>query len=65
MATSVDIPSIYALTKADKLNRQETENAKRTIHAGLNISGPLLLTSAKSGLGMKELWAEIDKRLRM
>jgi GTP-binding protein len=63
--SQLDIPAIYALTKTDKLNRQETENAKRTIHAELNISGPLLLTSAKSGLGMKELWGEIGKRLRM
>jgi GTP-binding protein len=61
----LDIPAIYALTKTDKLNRQETENAKRTINAELGISEPLLLTSAKSGLGMKELWGEIGKRLRM
>ena len=58
-----DIPAIYALTKADKLNRGEAEKARQTIGAGLDISGPLLLTSAKNGLGMKELWSEIVKRI--
>jgi len=59
-----DIGAIYVLTKADKLNRQETEKAKRTISAELNLSGPPLLTSAKSGQGIKELWGEINKMLR-
>ena len=60
-----DIPAIYALTKADKLNRQEAERAQRGIHARLGIAAPLLLTSAKAGLGMKELWVEIGKRLKV
>ncbi len=55
-----DLPAIYALTKSDKLNRQETERARRAISTELNLTGPLLLTSAKSGLGMKELWSEIN-----
>ena len=59
-----DIPSIYALTKSDKLNRQETEKARRTIMAAMNIPEPLLLTSATSGQGIKELWGEINKMLR-
>jgi GTP-binding protein len=59
-----DIPAIYALTKADKMNRGEAEKARQAISAGLDISGPLLLTSAKNGLGMKELWGEITKRLK-
>jgi GTP-binding protein len=58
-----DIPAVYALTKADKLNRQETERARHAINAALDITGPLLITSAKSGLGMKELWGEIVKRI--
>ena len=57
------IPAIYALTKTDKLNRQETAVAARTVSAALNISGPLLVTSAKSGAGMKELWGEIVRRI--
>jgi GTP-binding protein len=58
-----ELPAIYALTKTDKLNRQETANAARTVSAALDLSGPLLVTSAKSGAGMKELWGEIVKRI--
>ncbi len=58
-----DIPTIYALTKSDKLNRQETEKARRAVSAELGLPEPLLLTSAKSGVGMKELWGEINRRL--
>jgi len=57
------IRAIYALTKSDKLNRQETERAKRDVHARLGINDPLILTSAKTGLGIKELWAEINRQL--
>ncbi len=60
-----DIPAIYALTKADKLNRQELERARRDISALLEPTDPLLLTSAKGGQGVKELWGEIMKRLRI
>ncbi len=58
-----DIPAIYALTKADKLNRREAERAQQEIHAHLGIEAPLLLTSAKAGLGIRELWTEIGKKL--
>ncbi|HYA86497.1 MAG TPA: ribosome biogenesis GTP-binding protein YihA/YsxC [Nitrospirota bacterium] len=58
-----NIPAIYALTKSDKLNRQETERAGRAVRAELGLTGPLILTSAKSGLGMKELWGEINSML--
>jgi GTP-binding protein len=58
-----NIPAIYALTKSDKLNRQETERARRAVGAELDLTEPLLLTSAKSGLGMKELWGEINTML--
>ena len=60
-----DIPAIYALTKADKLSRQEAERARRDILSRLGITDPLFLTSAKSGQGMKELWGEIQKRIKM
>jgi len=59
-----DIPAIYALTKIDKLNRQETDRARRTISAALGIADGLVLTSAKSGLGLKELWSAIVKKLK-
>ena len=58
-----DIPAIYALTKADKLNRQEAERARRKIFLHLGIIEPLILTSAKNGQGIKELWGEINKRI--
>jgi len=57
-----DIPAICALTKADKLSRQESERARRNIMERLELSD-LLLTSAKGGQGIKELWSEIGRRL--
>jgi len=58
-----DIPAIYALTKADKLKRQETVLACRSIQQRLGLATPLLLTSAKDGLGIRELMGEITRRL--
>lgn len=58
-----DIPVIYSLTKADKLNRQEADRALRSISTNLGIADSLILTSAKSGQGIKELWAGISKAL--
>jgi GTP-binding protein len=58
-----DIPVIYALTKADKLNRQETARARRGMSEALGIADDVVLTSARSGQGIKELWSEINKRL--
>jgi len=59
-----DIPAIYAVTKADKLNRQEAERARRNIFSRLEPTEPVLLTSAKNGQGIKELWGEINKKMR-
>jgi len=59
-----DIPVIYALTKIDKLNRQETDRARRSISAALEIADDLVMTSAKSGQGIKELWGVIVKKLK-
>jgi GTP-binding protein len=57
------IPSIVALTKADKLNRQESAQARQSVREALALPGPPLLTSARSGQGMRELWAEINRYL--
>ncbi len=57
-----DIPAICVLTKSDKLSRQESERARRNIMESLELSD-LLLTSAKGGQGIKELWSEISRRL--
>jgi len=59
-----DIPVIVALTKADKLNRQEALRARLVICDYLELTSPLLLTSAKGGQGIKELWGEITKRVK-
>jgi GTP-binding protein len=57
------IPAIVALTKADKLNRQESARTRQSAQGALALPGPPLLTSAKSGQGMRELWAEISRHL--
>jgi GTP-binding protein len=58
-----DIPAICALTKIDKLNRQESDRARRDVGSALGITDSLVVTSAKSGQGTKELWREIRMRL--
>jgi GTP-binding protein len=58
-----DIPAICALTKIDKLNRQESDRARRDVGSALGITDSLVVTSAKSGQGTKELWREIRRRL--
>lgn len=59
-----DIPSVFVLTKTDKLNRQDSDRARRLVQGALCLESPPLITSAKSGEGMKELWAEINKALK-
>ena len=58
-----NIPAIYVLTKIDKLNRQEIDRARKSASSILGIADELILSSAKSGHGLKELWAAI--RIRM
>lgn len=58
-----NIPAIYVLTKADKLSRQEALRAKREMVSKAAIRDTPVLTSAKNGQGMDELWSEIHKRL--
>lgn len=56
---------VPVLTKTDKLSRQEATNARQKISAelGLDKKVPPILTSAKNGMGMKELWGEIIRSL--
>jgi GTP-binding protein len=56
-----DIPAIFALTKTDKLSRQEAVRAQRNIQASLRLDHLPLLSSSKSGAGMSGLWGEIVK----
>lgn len=58
------INSIPVLTKADKLSRQEAELTRRNIGTSLGLSGPMIMTSAKNGQGIKELWAEISRQMQ-
>jgi len=59
-----DIPAIYALTKTDKLNRQELDRARRSVGTALGIADTLVLTSATTGQGIKDLWGAITKKLK-
>lgn len=55
-----DIPVIFTLTKADKLKRQEAVRARQVIASAFEMSGQPVLTSAKDGDGMTELWKQIN-----
>ncbi len=58
------IPAIIVLTKIDKLNRQESDRARRSIQEAFGMTKPPLSTSARSGHGIRELWTEIGRQLR-
>lgn len=58
------IPFIVVLTKSDKLNRRESEGARKSVQEFLGSAEPILLTSAKNGQGMKELWGAIIKAMK-
>ncbi len=53
-------PTLFVLTKADKLNRagqrRALEKLKKTLGAG---EDQVLITSAKTGLGVQDLWDSI------
>jgi len=59
-----DIPAIYALTKADKLKRQEAVRAQREIPARLGLAETPVLTSATGGEGISNLWGAILQKIR-
>lgn len=58
------VPAIYVLTKTDKLKRQEAERARETVRTRLCLGEKPILTSAKKGQGMDQLWKEIRAALR-
>ena len=58
-----DIPAIFALTKADKLNRQEAVRSQRDIQIRMGLEDLPLLSSSKSGAGMSSLWGAIVRHL--
>ena len=58
-----DIPALFVLTKADKVNRQEAANARRDAAAGLGLALPPILASSQTGQGIAELRAAVSRVL--
>lgn len=60
------VPTVYALTKADKLSRSRRLHAAHTFsrHLGLGVESAPIPYSAVSGEGKAQLWARIDSRVR-
>ncbi len=59
------IPAVYVLTKADKLSRVELHKAVRDAETVFGTEQPIIPTSAETGMGLKELWREIELRLEL
>jgi GTP-binding protein len=59
------LPFLIVLTKIDKVSRNELGRRQRRIGEALNLSSipPLILFSAKTGVGRDLLWREIEKTL--
>ena len=53
-------PTLFVLTKADKLNRTGQRRALEKLQKALGADeDQLLITSARTGLGVQELWDSI------
>ena len=63
---SLGIPYIVVATKADKLNQSEKAKIKKIIKETLNLPKeiPVILTSSKEGIGIKELMSKILENLK-
>ncbi len=60
-----DIPPILILTKADKLSKTKQIKQKITIAETLNVDKDnLILFSAKTGRGKKDIWDAVEKLIR-
>ncbi|MGC8548971.1 MAG: ribosome biogenesis GTP-binding protein YihA/YsxC [Acidobacteriaceae bacterium] len=57
---TIERPCLVVATKADRLSGNGRARAKQTLSRALGADN-LLLCSAKTGLGMKELWSEIHR----
>jgi GTP-binding protein len=56
----LEIPTLFVLTKADKLSRTGQRQALEKVRKALGADeDQLLITSAKTGLGVQELWGSI------
>ena len=56
---SYRIPTILAVTKADKLSKSELSAQERRIRETIADTIPVVIFSSHSGMGKKELWKEI------
>lgn len=62
---SMEIDYLIAATKADKLSGNGRDRARRTLEreiGGSPLAAPILC-SAKTGLGVKEMWRHLDRAL--
>lgn len=57
------IPAVFVLTKADKLNRQEITRARKQVATSLDLRSELIVTSARSGAGMNEVWRSVLRHI--
>jgi GTP-binding protein len=58
-----DLPYLVAATKWDKLSAGERARAQRSLREGFGgsgLAGEPLAVSARTGLGIRELWRYID-----
>lgn len=61
-----DVPYLVAATKADKLSGNGRARAARTVRqamAGTGRVGEPVLTSAQTGLGIRDIWKHLDDAL--
>jgi len=60
------IPTVYVLTKSDKLGRGKRAEAVSTFARALDLPGtkPPIAYSSTTGEGRSDLWSVIDRRLR-
>lgn len=58
-----EIPVVCVLTKADKVNRQETARARKLAASSLGLGPELIVASSRSGAGMNELWGAVLEHL--
>ncbi len=54
-----ELPYLVTATKSDKLSGNEKARAVRALAS----IGPPVLVSARTGLGMREVWARLDRAL--
>jgi len=59
-----EIPYVVAATKSDKLNASGRARSERALAEGFgDAKGDVVLTSVRSGIGIRELWRRLDTAL--